>query len=199
MSKTLAAPLEAELDAIRRDPVESIGFGGKVYRPYEPNTGELLIGSDDPAVTERLLDEARGGGDRAYRLAVVHLLGMRATADVDSALVMLLGDRDVGPTAAYLLGRMGFKGYPTRARHRDSVIQALRAHVEGGVTGTFEDPFYRKTFQALDFYIGALVRILGPETFSSSDSRMVEQIGYALPWWTDDVRDDLLAQIRARP
>lgn len=199
MSQTLAAPLEAELDAIRRDPVESIGFGEKVYRPYEPNTGELLVGSDDPAVTARLLAEARGKGDRAYRLAVVHLLGMRATAEVDGALIMLLGDPEVGATAAYLLGRMGFKGYPTRARDRGSVIQALRAHVELGDAGTFEDPFYRKTFQKEDFYLGALVRVLGPETFTSSDPRMVEQIGYALPWWKDDVRADLSAQVRARP
>jgi hypothetical protein len=196
MTQKLAAPLEAELDAIRRDPVEVVGFGGKVYRPYEPNIGELLIGSDDPDVTARLLAEARGGGDRVYRLAVVHILGMRATADVDAALVALLGDREVGATAAYLLGRAGFKGYPTRTRDARAIVASLRAHL--GDTTTFEDPFYRKRFQTRDFVLGAVVRLLDPETFHSTDDRVVEQIGYALPWWSDDVRADLLTQVGAR-
>src|ERR1700759_5268212 len=54
MKPALAPALEAELEAVRKDPVESIGYGMKVYRPYEPNTGASLMGSDDPAVTARL-------------------------------------------------------------------------------------------------------------------------------------------------
>jgi hypothetical protein len=195
MKPALAPALEAELQAIRKDPAESIGYGAKVYRPYEPNTGESLIGSDDPAVTTRLLAEAKGGGDRVYRLVMVHLLGMRAEASVDAALIKLLGDHEVSATAAYLLGRAGFKGYPTRARDKAAVVAALRQHLDD--SSTFEDPFYRKTFRTQDFVLGALARILGPEQFKTSDTRVEEQIGYALPWWSDPVRAELLAQVRA--
>lgn len=195
MTPALAPMLEAELEAVRKDPVESIGYGQKVNRPYEPNTGESLIGSDDPAVTARLLAEAQGGGERAYRLAVVHLLGMRAGAGVDAALIALLGDRDMRATAAYLLGRAGFKGYPTRARDNAAVVAALRQHLYD--PSTFDDPFYRRTFRTQDFALGALVRILGPEQFKTSDARVEDQIGHALPWWNDAVRAELLAQVRA--
>lgn len=188
--------LAPALDAVRKDPVEAIGYGAKVYRPYEPNTGESLIGSDDPAVTARLLAEAQGGGDHTYRLAVVHLLGMRAGTDVDPALIALLGDLDVRATAAYLLGRAGFKGYPTRERDEAAVVAALRQHLDDA--STFDDPFYRRTFRTQDFVLGALVRLLGPERFKTSDPRVEDQIGYALPWWSDAVRADLLAQVRAR-
>lgn len=194
MKPALPPALEAELGAIRKDPVESIGYGMKAYRPYEPNTGESLIGSDDPAVTARLLAEAQSGGDRVYRLAVVHLLGMRAEAGVDAALIVLLGDREVSATAAYLLGRAGFKGYPARARDKSAVVAALRHHLDD--SSTFEDPFYRKTFRTQDFVLGALTRVLGPEQFKTSDTRVEEQIGYALPWWSDTVRAELLAQVR---
>ena len=179
---------------MRKDPVDAIGYGEKVYRPYEPNTGEGLIGSDDPAVTVRLLAEARSGGDRAYRLAVVHLLGMRARVGVDAALIALLGAPDLRATAAYLLGRAGFKGYPTRPRDEAAVVAALRQHLDDA--STFDDPFYRRTFRTQDFVLGALVRLLGPERFKASDPRVEDQIGYALPWWSDAVRAELLAQVR---
>jgi hypothetical protein len=196
MKQALAPALEAELDAVRRDPVEANGYGEKVYRPYEPNTGESLIGSDDPAVTAQLLAEAQGRSHRAYRLAVVHLLGMRARPDIDSALISLLGDFDLRATAAYLLGRAGFKGYPTRQRDEAAVVAALRQHLDD--TSTFDDPFYRRTFRTQDFVLGALVRLLGPERFKTSDPRVEDQIGYALPWWSDAIRTELLAQVRTR-
>jgi hypothetical protein len=141
----LAPALEAELKAVRSDPIEAIGYGKKTYRPYEPSAGENLIASDDPAVTSRLLAEAQGSGDRVYRLAVVHLLGMRATSDVDAALIALLDDREVGATAAYLLGRAGFKGYPSRTRDAAAIVAALRRHLDDAAT--FDDPFYRRTFR----------------------------------------------------
>jgi hypothetical protein len=196
MKPVLAPVLEAELDTVRRDPVEAIGYGEKVYRPYEPNTGEGLIGGDDPAVTARLLAEAQDSGDRAYRLAVMHLLGMRAGPGVDAALIALLDDRDLRATAAYLLGRAGFKGYPARARDEAAVVAALRRHLDD--PSTFDDPFYRRTFRTQDFVLGALVRVLGPERFKTSDPRAREQIGYALPWWSDATRAELLAQARTR-
>ena len=198
MPPALTPVLEAELHSLRQAPIEAIGYGKKAYRPYEPNTGENLIGSDDPAVTPRLLAEAQGGGDRVYRLAVVHLLGMRATADVDPALISLLGDRDVGATAAYLLGRAGFKGYPTRARDTAAIatiVAALRQHLDD--SASFHDPFYRRTYRVQDFMLGALVRLLGPERFKISDPRYSD-IGYALPWWSDAVRTELLTQARTR-
>lgn len=192
----LAPALEAELKAVRSDPIEAIGYGKKTYRPYEPSTGENLIASDDPAVTSRLLAEAQGGGDRVYRLAVVHLLGMRATSDVDAALIALLDDREVGATAAYLLGRAGFKGYPSRTRDVAAIVAALRRHLDDAAT--FDDPFYRRTFRVQDFVLGALARLLGPERFKIADPRFDNDIGYALPWWNDAVRAELLTQVRTR-
>jgi hypothetical protein len=53
-------------------------------------------------------------------------------------------------------------------------------------------------FPTQDFVLGALVRVLGPEQFKTSDPRVEDQIGYALPWWSDAVRAELLAQVRAR-
>jgi hypothetical protein len=196
MAHALTPALEAELDAVRKDPVEAIGYGKRVYRPYEPNTGESLIGSDDPTVTARLLAEAQSGGDRTYRLAVVHLLGMRAGPDVDAALISLLGAPDLRATAAYLLGRAGFKGYPTRQRDEVAIVAALRQHLDD--TSTFDDPFYRRSLRTQDFVIGALVRVRGPERFKTSDPRVEDQIGFALPWWSDAVRAELLAQARSR-
>jgi hypothetical protein len=199
MKHVLAPALEAELNAVRAAPVEAIGYGEKVYRPYEPNTGESLMGSSDPEVTARLLAEAQGGGDRTYRLAVVHLLGMRADPGVDAALIALLGDPDVRATAGYLLGRAGFKGYPVRARDEATVVAALRLHLDDA--SEFTDPFYRRTFRTQDFVLGALVRVLGPERFTTRDTRVEDQIGYALPWWNEEVRAELLAllaQVRAK-
>lgn len=196
MTPALPPALEAELKAVRSDPLDAIGYGKKTFRPYEPAAGENLIASDDPAVTPRLLTEARGGGDRVYRLAVVHLLGMRATGDVDAALVALLDDRDVRATTAYLLGRAGFKGYPSRTRDVAAIIAALRRHLDD--TATFDDPFYRRTFRVQDFVLGALARLIGPERFKIADPRFDNDIGYALPWWSDAMRAELLAQVRTR-
>lgn len=194
MPHSLAPALEAELAIVRAAPLEAIGWGEKVYLPYEPTTGEGLIGSSDPEVTARLAAEAHGGGDRAYRLAVMHLLGMRAEPSVDAALIALLADRELVATAAYLLGRAGFKGYPSRTRDDAIIVAALRSHL--GDTSEFLDPFYRQTFRTQDFVLGALVRLLGPERFHTRDARVEDQIGYALPWWTDDLRTEMLGQVR---
>jgi hypothetical protein len=191
----LAPVLEAELTAVQTAPLEAIGWGEKAYRPYEPNTGESLIGSSDPAVTARLLAEAQSKRDRTYRLAVVHLLGMRADPSVDAALLALLEDRDLAAMAAYLLGRAGFKGYPARSRDDAKIIAALRAHLDD--TSEFVDPFYQRTFHTQDFVLGALVRMLGPERFRTRDPRVEDQIGYALPWWSDELRAEFLKQVRA--
>jgi hypothetical protein len=195
MNHPLAPALEAELTAVRGAPVEAIGWGEKAYLPYEPNTGESLIGSSDPEVTARLVAEAQGTGDRTYRLAVLHLLGMRADPSVDAALVALLQDPDLVATAAYLLGRAGFKGYPARTRDDAKIIAALRMHLDDA--SEFLDPFYRRAFRTRDFVLGALVRMLGPERFRTRDARVEDQIGYALPWWSDEVRVELLTQVRA--
>jgi hypothetical protein len=194
MPHPLPDALEAELAAVRRAPLEAIGWGEKAYQPYEATTGESLVGSSDPEVTARLAAEAQNGGDRAYRLAVLHLLGLRADAGVDDALVALLADREIAATSAYLLGRAGFKGYPGRARDEARIVAALRTHLDDA--GEFIDPFYRRAFRTQDFVLGALVRVLGPERFRTNDDRVEELVGYALPWWTDKVRADLLVQAR---
>jgi hypothetical protein len=191
MSSTLSPALEAELAEIRKDPAESIGFGFKADIPYVPNRADALIASREPGVTERLVAEARAPGDRVYRLAVLHVLGKRADAAVDAALVGFLDDPELGATAAYLLGAAGTKEYPARARDAEAVRAALRRHVDDA--GTFADPFHRTSFRVQDFVIAAYVRVAGPEGFALADPNLV---GRKLPVFTDEERAALLAQIK---
>ena len=194
MTPPLPSILEVELDTIRKDPGESVGFGEKAYIPYEPNSAPSLIGSDNPAVTQRLVTEARGSGDRVYRLAVLHVLGKRTDPTVDAALITLLDDPKLRSTAAYLLGRVGFKGYPPRQRDVEAVRTALRRYLDDATT--FEDPFYRRTFRTQDFVLAAYVRVTGPEKFRIGSPDIVDLVGLSLPEFTDVVRADLLAQAK---
>jgi hypothetical protein len=197
MTPALSPPLEAELSAIRKAPGESVGFGLKAYLPYEPNQGDALIGSSDAEVTPRLLAEALHGGDRVYRLAVLHVLGKRATADVDAALLQTLDDPDLRATAAYLLGRTGSKGYPARPRDTAKIRAALRAHLAD--PSSFEDPFYQRTFRTQDFVLAAFVRVTGVSQFHIASRDVADLIGLGLPDMSDAIRADLLAQVKAHP
>ena len=194
MTPALPRALEAELDTIRKDPAESVGFGDKAYIPYEPNSAPSLIGSDDPAVTERLLAEARGSGDRVYRLALVHVLGKRTVPTVDTALIGLLDDPELRATAAYVLGRAGFKGYLPRPRDVEAVRAALRRYLEDATM--FDDPFYRRTFRTQDFVLAAYVRVTGPERFRIASPAIADLVGLSLPELSDGARTDLLAQAK---
>ncbi|MBS1789198.1 MAG: hypothetical protein JST85_15845 [Acidobacteria bacterium] len=193
MKPTLPKALETELAAIRANPIESVGFGLKAYLPYEPTGSQALMNSDDPAVTKRLLAEASGTGDTVYRLAVLHVLGKRTDATVDDALIQLLADDALRATAAYLLGRVGYKGYLPRTRDVAVVQKALRAHIKDSTT--FTDPFYQKTYHTQDFIIAAYIRVTGLSQFTVSSSSLEDLIGLGLPEFSDDVRANLLAQI----
>ncbi|HEX8111744.1 MAG TPA: hypothetical protein VF516_28630 [Kofleriaceae bacterium] len=190
MSDTLSPALDAELAEIRKDPGESVGFGFKADIPYVPNRADSLIASREPGVTERLIAEVHGPGDRVYRLAVLHVLGKRADAAVDAALVGLLDDPELCATAAYLLGAAGYREYPARARDTEAVLAALRRHVDDA--SRFVDPFHRKSFRTQDFVIAAYVRIAGPDRFTLANPDLV---GHGLPAFTDAERAALLAQI----
>lgn len=190
MSDALSPALEAELAAIRKDPGESVGFGFKADIPYVPNRADSLIASREPGVTERLVAEVQAPGDRVYRLAVLHVLGKRADAGVDAALIGLLDDPELCATAAYLLGAAGYREYPARPRDTEAVRAALRRHVND--TSTFADPFHRKSFRTQDFAIAAYVRVAGPDAFTLEKPDLV---GHGLPAFTDAERTALLAQI----
>jgi hypothetical protein len=192
MDPRLLDIIQHELDVIRADPVESVGFGDKTYMPYEVNGAEALMSIADPAVTDRLLAEARSDADRAYRLAVLHVLGRRTDATVDDALLITLRDADLRATSAYLLGRPGFKGYPARTRDMARIRQELRQHLEDD--SVFKDPFYKRNFRTQDFVLAAFVRLTGPEHFESLDPDLADLIGYSLPRFGDDVRHRLLSQ-----
>jgi hypothetical protein len=192
MQPELTGVLEDELAAIRADPGESVGFGEKTYIPYEPNVAHFLISSSDPEVTERLLAEVKESDDRVYRLALLHVIGKRADDTVDAALLRTLEDPELRATSAYLLGRAGFKGYPERRRDVEAIRAALRRYLSDD--GTFEDPFYRRTFRTQDFVLGAFIRITGPDRFHFADPQLGDNIGYDLPRLDDATRADLLAQ-----
>lgn len=186
--------LEAELEAIRADPGESVGFGEKAFIPYEPNVAHFLITSDDPAVTERLLAEATGDSDRVFRIAVLHVLGKRSDPTVDDALMTTLDDPELRATSAYLLGRPGYKGYPERPRDEQAIRESLGRHLDDD--GTFDDPFYRRSFRTQDFVLAAFVRVTGPERFRIPDAALADLIGYSLPAFGSETRADLLAQAK---
>ena len=193
MEPVLPNGLENELADIAAEPQEAVGFGLKAYLPYEPTGAEGLMNSDDPAVTARLLAEAEGKGDTTYRLAVLHVLGRRTDITVDAALIQLLDDDVLRATAAYLLGRVGYKGYLPRERNVAAVQAALSSHLEDGTL--FADPFYKRTFRTQDFVIGAYVRITGPGQFSFEDAYQGEIIGLGLPSFSEDERKNLIKQI----
>lgn len=193
MKPALPEALEAELAAIRSNPGEAVGFGLKAYLPYEPSDSQALMNSDDPGVTKRLLAEAGGTGDTVYRLAVLHVLGKRTDATVDAALIQLLADDELRATAAYLLGRVGYKGYLPRRRDVAVVQKALRTHIHDNTT--FTDPFYQETYRTQDFVIAAYIRVTGPDRFTFADPSLEELIGLGLPAFSDEVRSDLLKQI----
>jgi hypothetical protein len=194
MQPELVKALEDELDAIRADPGESVGFGEKSYIPYEPNVAHALISVDDPEVTERLRTELEGAGDRVHKLALLHVIGKRSDAKVDGVLIDALGDPELRATSAYLLGRPGFKGYPDRPRDLDAVQTALRRHLADEIT--FEDPFYRETFRTQDFVLAALVRLIGPDRFEFEDPQLGDNIGYELPRIGEKDRAGLLEQVK---
>jgi hypothetical protein len=183
--------LEAEIAAIRADPASSVGFGEKGYAPYEPNVAHGLITVPGEDITARLQEEIEGSRDRVYRLALLHVLGRRRDERVDQALMAALEDPDLRATAAYLLGRAGFKPYPARPRDEDAVRAALRRYLDDDTT--FDDPFYRQSFRVGDFVLGAYIRLTGPKRFTFADRTVGDDIGYELPRFGDQ-REDLLSQ-----
>jgi hypothetical protein len=188
----LPEPLESELAAIRADPLNSVGFGEKAFTPYEPNEAHALISVRDPAVTARLESEIEGSDDRVYKLALLHVVGKRSDDTVDAALLRALDDPPLSATAAYLLGRAGFKGYAKRPRgDLDAIRAALRSHVADDAP--FADPFQRQTFRTGDFALAAYIRLTGPAAFAGVDA---STIGYTLPSFDDPARAALIRQIR---
>lgn len=198
MKPALAAPLEAELAAVRADPLDAVGFGDKAYMPYELRRGRALASAAEPEVTARLAAEA---GDASaplpYRLATLHILAQRDDPAVDAALVAALATDELRPVAAYLLGRIGFKGYPHRPRAVEPLLAALRPYLADA--GHFTDPWYRRGIPTRDLVIGACVRLAGVERFTFPSAGMENAIGYDLPEWSDAERGALLEQLRRMP
>jgi hypothetical protein len=191
----LPEPLETELAAIRADPLGSVGYGEKAFTPYEPNEAHALITYRDPVVTQRLLEEIDASGDRVFKLALLHVIGKRADDTVDAALLHAFKDPELTATAAYLLGRAGFKGYPKRPRGDLEPIRAvLKRQLDDDTP--FEDPFQRATFRTGDFALAAYVRLTGPSHFTFADPDAASVIGYTLPSFSASERRDLQAQAR---
>jgi hypothetical protein len=188
----LPPTLETELEQIRANPAGSVGYGEKTFIPYEPNVAHFLVSYPDPAVTQRLVAEM-DSADRVLRLALLQVIGKREDDTVDDALLATLEDPELRATSAYLLGRPGFKGYPARPRPEiDAIRAALRRHLDDD--GTFDDPFYRRTFRVQDFVLAAYIRLMGPEHFHFADPDTADTIGYTLPSFDDAARADLLEQ-----
>ncbi len=125
MDQALRHALEAELEAIRADPLGAVGFGEKAYLPYSTTTGQGLISAPDPEVTSMLGDAIDDADDPIVALALLHIIGQRSDDRVDDILLQALDAPPLSPTAAYLLGRVGYRGYPDRERDETIVIGAL--------------------------------------------------------------------------
>jgi hypothetical protein len=195
---TLSPSLEAELAAIRREPLAAVGFGEKAYLPYELVKGRDLVDSPEPGVVPRLSAEALDGhndhNDRVFRLVMLQILGLRRDAAVDTTLVAALADPALRPLAAYLLGRPGFKGYP--ARDRKSVaplLRALAAHLDDA--GRYEDPWYQHAYATGDLVLAAFVRLTGIDRFVFANPEDRDFLGYTLHF-PDAERAGLRAQAK---
>jgi hypothetical protein len=192
----LPPTLEAEIAGIRRDPLDAVGFGEKAFIPYELRQGGELVRSPDPAVTARLLDEARDSqNDRVARLAMLQVMAQRDDPAVDAALTSAVADPILRPLAGYLLGRIGFKGYPKRERASAPLLRALAPHLED--TGTFDDPWYGKSLRTGDLVLGAFIRIAGPGAFDFAGPGDATYVGYTVLPFADAARRALLAQAKA--
>jgi hypothetical protein len=200
MDDGLRRALDAELDAIRTEPLGAVGFGEKAYLPYSTTAGQGLVSAPDPEVTRLVadaiddaIDEADQVADPVAALALLHIVGQRADDLVDDVLIRALGSTALMPTAAYLLGRAGYRGYPARTRDEAAVTRALREHLDD--PGQFVDPFLGKTFQGRDFVIAALVRLSGVGKFTGIDERQAPMVGLALPDFSDAQRTELVDQL----
>ncbi|WP_395727389.1 hypothetical protein [Nakamurella sp.] len=202
MDAALRRALDAELEVIRADPPGAVGFGEKAYLPYSTTVGQGLVSAPDREVTRLLSDaidrateitEITEPPDPVFALALLHVVGQRADDLVDGVLIRALGAEALMPTAAYLLGRAGYRGYPARRRDEAAVLRALREHLDD--PGDFVDPFLRRSFPGRDFVIAALVRLVGVEQFTGVDERQAPMVGLALPDFSDAQRTELVRQL----
>lgn len=195
---TLSPPLEAELTAIRNNPLAAIGFGEKAYLPYELVKGRDLVDSPEPGLVPRLAVEALDGhNDRVFRLVMLQILGLRREAAVDTTLIAALADPALRPLAAYLLGRPGFKGYP--ARDRKSVaplLRSLAAHLDDA--GHYDDPWYQRSYATGDLVLAAYVRLAGIDRFVFANAENRDFLGYTLHF-PDAERTGLRTQAKQFP
>jgi hypothetical protein len=194
----LSPPLEAELTAIRRDPLAAVGFGEKAYLPYELVKGRELVDSPEPGVVPHLSAEALDRhNDRVFRLVMLQILGLRREATVDTTLVAALADPALCPLAAYLLGRPGFKGYPARDRKTAApLLRALAAHLDDA--GRYDDPWYQRAYATGDLVLAAFVRLAGVDRFVFANPEDRDFLGYTLRF-PDPERAGLRAQAKQFP
>lgn len=194
----LSPPLEAELAVIRREPLAAVGFGEKAYLPYELVKGRELVDSPEPGVVPRLAAEALDGhNDRVFRLVMLQILGLRREAAVDTTLVAALADPAVRPLAAYLLGRPGFKGYPSRDRTSVApLLRALATHLDDA--GRYDDPWYQRSHATSDLVLAAFVRLAGVDRFVFTNPEDRDFLGYTLRF-PDAERAGLRAQTKQFP
>lgn len=193
----LEARLEAQLLQVREAPEKAIAFGGKAWLPYDLYLGEDLAYSDNPQVTVRLAAEAADQDNaRAFRLAMVQFLGWRRDASADDALIAALSDPTLCPLASFLLGRIGYKGYPLRDRPARRILTALKPHLDDD--STYRDPWLDETYRTGDFVIAAFVRVAGIDRFRFADEEKHKSwIGLELPSFDAAERDNLRDQCEA--
>ena len=135
--------------------------------PYGVGVAHFLVSYDDPAVTQRLLAEMHGA-DRVLKLALLHVLGMRADPTVDAALRDTLrdprADRDERVPARALRATRAMPTAPST-----STPTAPRCATDSTTTRTFDDPFYHRSFRTQDFVLAAFIRLTGPDRFTFPD------------------------------
>jgi hypothetical protein len=189
--------LEAQLDTVRHDPIKAIGFGDKAWLPYYLNTAEDLVSDGDSQISARLYAEAsRTDNALSFRLAALQLLGWRSDPGVDSLLIASLADSALRPLSAFLLGRIGYKGYPRRDRPARQILMALKMYLSD--ESIYQDPWYNQTFLTQDFIIASFVRVAGVDRFHFvQEEKHKNWIGLELPSFDQTERDNLRRQCDA--
>lgn len=186
-----------ELERLRADPADAMGFGGKVYLPYYLRVGWELARNPDPRTVDWLLARALDPDEpRLVRLMMLHVLSQREEPAADGALIRALDDPDLRGTAAYLLGRIGFKGYPKRPRPTEEMLTALARHLDD--PDGFVEPWHEVTLRNQDLVLAAFIRLAGPDAFRFEADENRREIGYELARFSDSERGNLLAQVRER-
>ena len=187
------------VDAIRS--IEApLGEGGRGWYPYmvRSEISDAVAELDDPVA--RLSEWLQAEQDPVWREVVLFLLAAQDDERVDGILVHALEDARLRPRALYLLGAIGTRGWPKRARDTAALLRAIRPWTPDETT--YVDPVHEERLVVGDLAKAAFIRLAGPEHFPALERAAnprqpfpVEHVGMSLPHFEPEDRAALQSEI----